>query len=97
MKFKWLRRFSYILKCVENADFAPQIPYFSPDFTRNHTEIFRLTECGMPDLRRKTEGALFKGCPQNHTECDRNVCKSKNALNLIDISGKMWYNGYYGT
>lgn len=69
----------------------PILPPISAKITRNHTEFFRFTECGMPDLRRKTEGALFKDYSQNHTKCDRNVCKSKIALNLIDISGKMWY------
>ena len=58
----------------------PILPPISAKITRNHTGFFRFTECGMPDLRRKTEGALFKDCSQNHTTCDRNVCKSKGYM-----------------
>ena len=58
----------------------PILPPISAKITRNHTGFFRFIECGMPDLRRKTEGAPFKDCSQNHTKCDRNVYRSKGYM-----------------
>ena len=62
----------------------PVLPPIFAKITRNHTGFFRFTECGMPDLRRKTEGTPFQDCSQNHTKCDRNVRESKGRM--ISIS-----------